>query len=71
MSPRAITDKNGRLISEGDPNFDKVRLDNLEDTVRELHRAIVDIQHRLTRLDGEPLQWPGDTYEPTHTAPAD
>lgn len=64
-------DKKGRLVREGDPSFDKVRLDNLEQDFRELHRAIVDIQHRLTKLDGEPLQWPGDTYEPTHTEPAD
>lgn len=62
--------KDGRSVREGDPDFDKVRLDNLEDDFRELHRAIVDIRHRLTKLDGEPLQWPGDTYEPTHSEPA-
>lgn len=71
MSPRAIMDKDGKLVSEGDPRFDRVRLDNLEDTMRELQRAIVDIQHRLSRLDGEDLQWPGDTYEPIHTSRAD
>jgi hypothetical protein len=71
MTPRAITDEGGRIVREGDPKFDKVRLDNLERDFREIHRAIVDIQHRLTRLDGEPLQWPGDTYEPTHTEPAE
>lgn len=70
MSPRAITDKDGRIIREGDSDFDKVRIDNLEDRIRDLHTAIVDIQHRLTRLDGEALQWPGDNYEPTHTEPA-
>jgi hypothetical protein len=71
MSPRSIQDKNGRLVRQGDPRFDTVRLDNLEEDVREIHRAIVDIQHRLTKIDGEPLQWPGDTYEPTHTTPAE
>lgn len=71
MPPRAITDKSGRIVHEGDPDFDKIRLDNLESDIRELHTAIVDIQHRLTRLDGEPLQWPGDHYEPTHTKPAE
>jgi hypothetical protein len=70
MSPRAITAKDGRILKEDDSNFDKVRLDNLESQVRDLHAAIVDIQHRLTRLDGEALHWPGDTYEPTHTEPA-
>jgi len=70
MTPRAITDKNGKVVSEGDPRYDSVRLDNLQEEVRELHRAIVDIQHRLSRLDGEALQWPGDSYEPTHTEPA-
>lgn len=70
VSPRAITAKDGRIVNEGDPDFEKVRLDNLESHVRDLHTAIVDIQHRLTRLDGEALQWPGDTYEPTHTEPA-
>jgi hypothetical protein len=71
MSPRAITDKSGRIFKEGDPDYDKVRIDNLQSEVRELHTAIVDIQHRLSRVDGEKLQWPGDTYEPTHTEPAD
>lgn len=71
MAPRAITDINGRILKEDDPDFDKIRLDNLEREFREIHRAVVDIQHRLTRLDGEDLQWPGDTYEPTHTEPAD
>ena len=71
MVPRAITDINGRIVKEDDPDFDKIRLDNLEREFREIHRAVVDIQQRLTRLDGEDLQWPGDTYEPTHTEPAD
>jgi hypothetical protein len=70
MMSKAITDKNGSIINEGDPRYDSVRVDNLQEEVRELHRAIVDIQHRLSRLDGESLQWPGDTYEPTHTDPA-
>lgn len=70
MSPRAITAKDGRIVHEGDPDFAKVRLDNLESQIRDLQTAIIDIQHRLTRLDGEELQWPGDTYEPIHTEPA-
>ena len=62
--------KTGRIVREGNSDFDKVRLDNLESQVRDLHTAIVDIQHRLTKLDGEALQWPGDTYEPIHIKPA-
>jgi len=70
MSPRAITAKEGRIVKEGDPDFDKVRLDHLVSQIQDLKTAIVDIQHRLTRLDGEELRWPGDTYEPSHTEPA-
>ena len=67
--PRAISDRSGRTVREGDPDFDKVRIDNLEEQVRELLTAVVDLQHRLSRVDGEDLQWPGDTYGPTYTKP--
>ena len=63
----AIIDSEGRVVKEGDPNYDKVRIDNLQEQVRELTTAVVDLQNRLSRLDNEPLQWPGDTYEPAHT----
>jgi hypothetical protein len=64
-----ITDKDGKTYGEGDPDYLKVKVSNLEDTVRELSTAVVDLQHRVSRLDGEQLQWPGDTYEPTFTRP--
>jgi len=65
-----ITDhKNAKSYGPDDPDYDKVRISNLEDTVRELQKAIVDLQHRTSRLDHEDLQWPGDTYEPTRTTP--
>jgi len=66
---RRITDRQGRTVTEGDPDFDKVRIDNLESEVRDLIRVVGDLQHRLSRVDGEELQWPGDTYEPQHTRP--
>lgn len=67
--PPIITDSKGRIYKEGDPDYEKVRLSNLESHVRELQVAIIDLQHRLSRVDEEDVQWPGDTYEPTHTRP--
>lgn len=69
MAPRSIIDEAGRIVHESDPDFNHVRLDRLERELGDLVRAVSDIQHRLTKLDGEPLQWPGDTYEPTDTTP--
>lgn len=66
---RHILDSEGRKVSEGDPDFDAVRISNLEQLVRELMTAVVDLQYRLSRVDDEPLQWPGSEYEPTHTNP--
>ena len=66
---RAIIDAEGRTVREGDPDFDKVRIDNLEGTVSELVAAVGALQHRLSRVDGEGLPWPGDTYEPRNTTP--
>jgi hypothetical protein len=38
--PSIIDSKNGgRIVKKGDPDYDKVRIDNLEDTVRELTTA--------------------------------
>jgi len=67
--PPAITDAQGKIYKTGDPDYDKVRIDNLEAQVRELTTAVIDLQHRLSRVDKEDLQWPGDTYEPTYTRP--
>jgi hypothetical protein len=64
-----ITDSKGKTYGEGDPQYDKVRVDNLEEQVRELTTAVVDLQHRLSRVDSEALQWPADTYGPTYTSP--
>jgi hypothetical protein len=66
---RRITDSEGRSYSEADPKFDRVRVDNLERRVGELLTAVGDLQHRVSRLDGEDLHWPGDATEPTYTHP--
>jgi len=65
----SITDSSGRSYGPDDANYDKVRLSNLETQVRELQQAIIDLQNRMSRADGEDLQWPADTYEPVHTRP--
>ena len=64
-----ITDSQGRTYGDDDPKYDKVRIDELQGQVSDLQAAIVDLQHRVSRLDGEALQWPGDTYEPRNTKP--
>ncbi len=60
--PRNITDSEGRTHSEGSPDFDKVRIDNLEDTTRELAMAVAEVQKRLAKLDDGEVHWPGDRY---------
>jgi hypothetical protein len=64
-----ILDGEGRAYPPDHPDYDKVRINNLESHVRELQVAIIDLQNRVSRLDREPLQWPGDTYGPTFTEP--
>ena len=59
----------GKRYGPDDPDYDKVRISNLEHTVRGLQTAIVDLQNRTSRLDHEEIPWPGDTYEPMHTTP--
>ena len=70
MARPKITDLAGRMFGPTDRDYDAVRIDNLEREVRELTTAIVDLQNRVSRMDGEDLQWPGDTYGPTYTRPA-
>ncbi len=60
--PRVITDSEGRHYREGTPDFDKVRIDNLEERERELVKAVADLQNRVAKLDGGDVGWPGDTY---------
>jgi hypothetical protein len=68
---KIIDDKTGKVHSENHPDYLNVEVSNLKGTVSELLTAMVDLQHRVSRLDGEDLQWPGDTYEPRHTNPAE
>ena len=39
-----IQDRDGRPVKPSDPNYDKVRIDNLEDRVHELLYAVVDLR---------------------------
>ncbi len=66
---KRIQDQAGRTHAEGEPGYDNARIENLEATVRDLMAAVVDLQHRLARVDNEEPQWPGDTYPTTHTQP--
>ena len=65
----STTDSQGRSYGEDDPQYDRVHIDNLQSQVSDLQTAIVDLQHRVSRLDGEALQWPGDAHEPRNTKP--
>jgi hypothetical protein len=66
---RNITDSQGRRHGEDDSAFDNVRIDNLEQTVRELIVAVGELQHRLAAVDKGDLRWPGDTYQPPGVPP--
>ena len=69
MSDFTFMGSDGRTHKPSDPDYWQAKTRELEGTVRELTKAIVDIQHRLSRLDGEELEWPGNTYKPDHTEP--
>lgn len=61
--------KAGQIIAPGHPDYDKVGVENLEAEVRALTVAIVDLQHRVARLDREDVDChPWNSYPPTHTA---
>lgn len=60
----------GRTWGPDDPGYEKACIAKLQEQVMELQTAIVDLQNRVSRLDGEDLQWPADIYPPTHTKPA-
>ena len=70
MAP-SIIGLDGRVYSEGEPDYDKVRIDLLREQVGDLITAVVDLQNRVSRQDAEPLHWPADTYGPTNTKSAD
>jgi len=38
-------------------------------TVRELQRAIIDLQYRVASLDQGEAHWPADTHEPPYELP--
>ncbi len=69
--PGIVDPKTGRALSEDDPDYLRVKVADLESQVQQLAAAVGNVQHRLSRLDREDLQWPGDSYEPTNTEPYD
>ena len=56
--------QDGKTYKPGDPGYEEARADNLEVQLRELTAAVVDLQHRVSKLDQGDIPWPGDTYEP-------
>ena len=70
MAPKIIG-QDLRTHGPGDPGYDNARIENLEARAGELMTAVIDLQNRMSRQDGEPLHWPADTYEPTNTKRAD
>ncbi len=69
--PGIVDPKTGRALSEDDPDYLRVKVADLESQMQQLAAAVGSMQHRLSRLDSEALQWPGDAYEPTDTEPFD
>ena len=69
MAPQIIG-RDLKTYGPGDPGYDNARIENLESQVGELMTAVIDLQNRLSRQDGEPLRWPADTYAPQNTEPA-
>ncbi len=53
----------GNTHAPTDSDSWQVKARDLEDTVRGLTQAFVNLQHRVSQLDGEELDWPADTYE--------
>jgi hypothetical protein len=63
----AITEATTGAVPAADDLAERVA--ELSETLSRLVGAVVDVQHRLSRLDGEGLQWPADTMPPRHTKP--
>jgi len=53
----------GKTHKPSDPDYWQAKTRDLEDTVRGLTQAVVNLQRRVSQLDGEELDWPADTYE--------
>lgn len=60
----------GKIVSPRDADYERMAISALRGQYSDLLQAVVDLQNRMSRMDGEALQWPGDTYEPRHTEPA-
>ncbi|MEA2495431.1 MAG: hypothetical protein QOJ29_3342 [Thermoleophilaceae bacterium] len=64
--PHGILDsKSGKVVMEGEPGFLEAKVRNLENVIRDLTAALVDVQHRLAEVDGRGVDYyPGIAYGP-------
>jgi hypothetical protein len=65
--PRSIIDKQGRTHDEGDPAFEQVRIDNLEEQVQELIAAVVELERRVSGADFGTIESPPEAKESPRT----
>jgi len=59
-----IDPRSGKVVRPDDPDFLETKVRVLEADLRASIAAIVDLQHRVSEIDGRDIGWPGDTYEP-------
>jgi hypothetical protein len=68
--PRAFVDRKGKTHHEGEAGYELAKIYDVEDTMRSLLWAIVDLQHRVAALDGKGVNcYPGDVYHPDERPP--
>jgi hypothetical protein len=70
MKDMTFMGDDGRLHNPTDSDYGRQRINHLERRLSDVTAALVNVQNRLTRLDGEDLPWPADRYEPVDTEPA-
>lgn len=62
--------RTGKRVTGTDPDYLPTRILVLQDEMRGLAAAVVSLQHRLSAVDGKPIdEWPGDTYAPGQIRP--
>lgn len=69
MSDRTFMGADGRTHKPTDPDYWQARTRDLEETVSELRKAVIDLQNRVANLDHGELHWPANSYEPPHDLP--
>jgi hypothetical protein len=69
MSDYTFRGSDGRTHKPSDSDYWQARTRELQQTVSELEKAIIDLQNRVANLDQGELHWPADTYEPPYELP--